>query len=696
MLWIRKIFETRSLRLILQVKLWCLFVVSFYIELDICFCTMHDCTYIETRLITEDNKFQIKGHNRVVFMIDDNAAAAARFPVGKRFGNWTILRKIDEGGFGQVYRVENVVTKKIAALKAEPTEIEGGSALKLEMAVIRAITADGEKPHVPLVFHAAKRRRFCYMIMTLLGENLKELKMHCPKEFMSAQTWSRIGIQCLYSVKLVHDYGFVHRDIKPNNFVMGYREDYDRARLVHILDFGLSRSYAIQAMHCPKEFMSAQTWSRIGIQCLYSVKLVHDYGFVHRDIKPNNFVMGYREDYDRARLVHILDFGLSRSYAIQAKGEKWIARRARSTAEFRGTLRYCSPNVHEKKEQLSKGRRDDLWSLYYVLIELHCGLPWQTLRDKQKVELVKMHISDKDLVLNFPVELHAIIPYLRTLDYYQRPDYSMFYNGWVAFMKRVGAKATDPYDWEEPETVKHKRRMFYNGLVAVMKRVGAKATDPYDWEEPETVKHIQKQLKGPYAWENSAEFFKADPIQVNSPPPPKQKMRRGTYNFINLMPLDVNTKRDLSDPTTASTDADKGSVPSEQTMIENRAKLSLIRGVREKNLLGQKGILQQNLPTNFPTLLDNQCPNKRKDEEEIKLQVKNDRIRNGIYNAKSKFKDENVVRKHGSIEGKEMIKAEKLNMKEVKLKENNEKVLNIRGETKLKASTKDKSTSKKP
>ncbi|VDM58045.1 unnamed protein product [Angiostrongylus costaricensis] len=255
------------------------------------------------------------------------------------FDNWTIIKKIDEGGFGQVYKVCSN-SHLPPALKAEPTEIEGGSALKLEMAVIRAITADGEKPHVPMVFHAAKRRRFCYMIMTLLGENLKELRMHCPKEFMSAHTWSRIGIQCLYSVKLVHDYGFVHRDIKPNNFVMGYREDYDRARIVHILDFGLSRS--------------------------------------------------------RLRF-------LSGSY------KKWVPRRARGTAEFRGTLRYCSPNVHEKKEQ---GRRDDLWSLYYVLIELHCGLPWQTIRDKQKVEMVKMNISDKDLVLNFPGQILFYILYI--------------------------------------------------------------------------------------------------------------------------------------------------------------------------------------------------------------------------------------------------------------------------------------------
>lgn len=48
---------------------------------------------------------------------------------------------------------------------------------RFQMNVMRAIAADGEKPHVPIVFHAAKRRRFCYMIMTLLGENLKELKV---------------------------------------------------------------------------------------------------------------------------------------------------------------------------------------------------------------------------------------------------------------------------------------------------------------------------------------------------------------------------------------------------------------------------------------------------------------------------------------------------------------------------------------
>lgn len=50
-----------------------------------------------------------------------------------RFGEWVVMGKLDEGGFGQVYKVESNKTGKFAALKAEPNDVEGGSAIKLEV-----------------------------------------------------------------------------------------------------------------------------------------------------------------------------------------------------------------------------------------------------------------------------------------------------------------------------------------------------------------------------------------------------------------------------------------------------------------------------------------------------------------------------------------------------------------------------------
>lgn len=248
-----------------------------------------------------------------------------------------------------MYRVEHATEPgRFAALKAEPNDVEGGSAIKLEMFVLKTLTGDGEKPHIPTVFHAAKHTSFCYMVMMLLGDNLKNLKSMSPGQLLSPETWSRLAIQCLYAIKIVHDFGFIHRDIKPNNFVMGHPTDLERARLVHILDFGLSRSFAAK------------------------------------------------------------------------KDGVWVVRRARGTADFRGTLRYCSPNVHLKAEQ---GRRDDLWGLLYVLIEFHIGLPWQKMYEKKEVETMKVNMDDAALMQFMPEECKKLPETLRNIDYYQRPDY---------------------------------------------------------------------------------------------------------------------------------------------------------------------------------------------------------------------------------------------------------------------------------
>ena len=79
----------------------------------------------------------------------NEAKTFTNFPKGKRFivylsteevifsfGEWIIREQLDEGGFGTVYRVESSKEAgKMAALKTETNENEGGSAIKLEMHV---------------------------------------------------------------------------------------------------------------------------------------------------------------------------------------------------------------------------------------------------------------------------------------------------------------------------------------------------------------------------------------------------------------------------------------------------------------------------------------------------------------------------------------------------------------------------------
>lgn len=76
------------------------------------------------------------------------------------------------------------------------------------------------------------------------------------------------------------------------------------------------------------------------LQQISRIEFIHSRDYIHRDIKPDNFLMGLG---DRGNLVYIIDFGLVKRYR-DSKSREHI--RYRTGKNLTGTARYASLNTH--------------------------------------------------------------------------------------------------------------------------------------------------------------------------------------------------------------------------------------------------------------------------------------------------------------------------------------------------------------
>ena len=108
------------------------------------------------------------------------------------------------------------------------------------------------------------------------------------------------------------------------------------------------------------------------------IEYIHSKNFIHRDVKPDNFLIGTNK---KKTQVYAIDFGLAKRFRDPKTGNHIPYRDGKSLT---GTARYASINTHLGIEQ---SRRDDLESLGYVLVYFLLGeLPWQGMKAKTMKE----------------------------------------------------------------------------------------------------------------------------------------------------------------------------------------------------------------------------------------------------------------------------------------------------------------------
>jgi serine/threonine protein kinase len=195
---------------------------------------------------------------------------------------------------------------------------------------------------------------------------------------------------------------------------------------------------------CNRRF-SLKTVLMLADQMICRVEYVHSKNFIHRDIKPDNFLIGLGK---RSSLLHIIDFGLAKKYR-DPKTHKHIP--FREGKNLTGTARYAGINAHMGYEQ---SRRDDLESIGYVLMYFLRGfLPWQgaqanTKQEKyQKIMEKKINTPVDVLCKGFPVEFAQYLSYCKALNFEDRPDYGYLRRLFKDLFTREGYEYDYVFDW---------------------------------------------------------------------------------------------------------------------------------------------------------------------------------------------------------------------------------------------------------
>ncbi|NUM33129.1 MAG: protein kinase [Candidatus Brocadiae bacterium] len=151
----------------------------------------------------------------------------------KKFGRYSILEDLGEGGMGHVYKAFDPELKRIVALKVILGE--GKSEKKQIDRFLREAqtTAKLHHPNIVAVYDIGVQDKWPFFTMDFIeGERLDKYIENMP---FKSDTISEIFIKIASAIQYAHDNGVIHRDIKPANIMI------DKDKQPKVMDFGLAK-----------------------------------------------------------------------------------------------------------------------------------------------------------------------------------------------------------------------------------------------------------------------------------------------------------------------------------------------------------------------------------------------------------------------------------------------------------------------
>lgn len=194
-------------------------------------------------------------------------------------------------------------------------------------------------------------------------------------------------------------------------------------------------------LDCGRRF-TLKTVLMIADQLLSAMETMHEKGYLHRDMKPDNACIGTGDHIDS---IYLIDFGLSRKYMKDGQHVP-----CESDNPFQGNYYWASGNV---LRGLTSSRRDDLESLLYVLLYFCRGdLPWYHSKETRCSPLLILQrrnmMTMAEMCQGAPHSLLTALAYVKSLSYNACPKYDYLRRLFKDCANEKGVAYDCMFDWK--------------------------------------------------------------------------------------------------------------------------------------------------------------------------------------------------------------------------------------------------------